>query len=135
MRGSRWLLLVALLALPVVPAGAANQTVSVVDDAFVPSSVTVSQGEMHVEMYSTKFWDIKAGVSERYNYTSPETRYISSDDCVPTTGYSGFSVDVYRSFRKPGSSELVKKETQSVTYIPADTVICSAPPSSDDGDG
>lgn len=126
----------ATVAWPVVDLKFQNDTpYGVLINAWVVPSTTVSQGEMHVEMYSTKFWDIKAGVSERYNYTSPETRYISSDDCVPTTGYSGFSVDVYRSFRKPGSSELVKKETQSVTYIPADTVICSAPPSSDDGDG
>ncbi|MGH3508282.1 MAG: VanW family protein, partial [Nocardioidaceae bacterium] len=96
--------------------------------AWVVPSTTVSQGEMHVEMYSTKYWDIDAGVSDRYNLTNPSTRYSSADDCVPTTGYGGFSVDVYRYFRKPGSSELVKKETQTVTYIPADTVICSAPP-------
>jgi hypothetical protein len=83
---------------------------------------------MHVEMYSTKFWDIDAGVSERFSFTSPSTRVLSSDDCVPTTGYSGFTVDVYRVFRKPGSSDVVKRETQRVTYIPADTVICAAPP-------
>ena len=93
----------------------------------VPSTVS-SSGEMHVQMFSTKYWDITAGVSDRYNFRSPSTRYDPSDACVANTGYSGFDVDVYRSFRRAGSSELVKKETTHVAYTPSDTVVCSAPP-------
>jgi vancomycin resistance protein YoaR len=93
----------------------------------VPSTVSTA-GEMHVQMFSTKYWNITAGVSDRYNFRSPSTRYDPSNRCVANTGYSGFDVDVYRYFRKPGSSELVKKETTHVAYTPSDTVICSAPP-------
>jgi hypothetical protein len=89
---------------------------------------------MHVEMYSTKYWDIEAGVSEQYNFRPPSTRHVTTDDCVPTTGYSGFDVDVYRSFYRPGSSNLVKRETIHASYIPADTVICSSPPDTDESD-
>ncbi len=49
MRGRRlWLgiCVVAALALLVLPANAANQTVAVTDDQFTPRNVTVSQGEM-----------------------------------------------------------------------------------------
>ncbi len=97
-------------------------------NAYVVPSSTVSSGEMHVEMYSTKYWDITAGVSERYNFTSHNTRYDSSDRCVDNVGYGGFEVDVYRSFRRAGSDELVRRESDHVVYTPSDTVICSAPP-------
>ncbi len=96
--------------------------------AWVVPSTSSSYGEMHVQMFSTKYWDITAGVSDRYAYTSPDTRYDSSDTCVANTGYGGFQVDVYRYFRRVGSTELVKKETDHVVYTPSDTVICSSPP-------
>nr|MBA3265694.1 hypothetical protein [Nocardioidaceae bacterium] len=57
-----------------------------------------------------------------------EVRYDPSDACVATTGYGGFTVDVYRYFRKPGSKKVVHTETDRVAYTPADTVICSEPP-------
>ncbi len=93
----------------------------------VPGNAT-RQGEMHVEMYSTKYWEITAGVSERYNFTKPKTRYDRKKTCVENKGYRGFDVDVYRYFRKAGSNRLVKKETDQVSYTPSDTVICKARP-------
>ncbi len=96
--------------------------------AWVVPSTSSSYGEMHVQMFSTKYWDITAGVSDRYAYTSPDTRYDPSDTCVANTGYGGFQVDVYRYFRRAGSTELVRKETDHVVYTPSDTVICSSPP-------
>jgi vancomycin resistance protein YoaR len=93
----------------------------------VPSTVS-SSGEMHVQMFSTKYWDITAGVSDRYNFRSPSTRYDPTDACVANAGYGGFDVDVSRYFRRAGSSQLVKKETTHVAYTPSDTVVCSAPP-------
>ncbi len=126
----------ATVAWPTVDLKFQNDTpYGILIHAWVVPSTPSSQGEMHVEMFSTKYWDIEAGVSERYNFTAPTTRYSSAADCYATTGYSGFDVDVFRTFREPGSSEVVRKETQSVTYIPLDTVICSSPPSSNGGAG
>jgi vancomycin resistance protein YoaR len=99
----------------------------------VPSSYE-RQGEMHVRMWSTKYWDISTEESEPYDYTSPGTRYDSSSNCYAQTGYSGFDIDVYRYFRRHGSDELHHKETMHTTYIPADTVICGKPPR-DNGNG
>jgi vancomycin resistance protein YoaR len=93
----------------------------------VPSTPS-SSGEMHVRMWSTKYWDITAGVSDRYNVTHERTRYIQGDRCVPHDGYGGFDVDVYRYFRREGSSELVRKETMHTTYTPSDTVVCGKDP-------
>lgn len=119
----------ATVAWPSVDLKFRNDTpYGVLIEAWVVPSTPSSSGEMHVRMWSTKYWDIEAGVSDRRNFTSPDTRYDPTNTCVATTGYGGFDVDVYRTFRRVGSSELDHKETQHVRYIPADTVICTAPP-------
>jgi vancomycin resistance protein YoaR len=116
----------ATVAWPTVDLKFRNNTpYGVLIEAWVVNSTPSSQGEMHVRMWSTKYWDITAGVSERYNFTSPSTRYDSTDECVPTTGYGGFDVDVTRYVRRVGSSQLLRTEVDEVTYTPADTVICS----------
>ena len=92
--------------------------------AGIEPSSPVSQGAMTVKMWSTKRWDIEAGVSERYNFTKAATRTIDDKECTPNEGYGGFDVDVYRYFRKPDSDRLVRRETLHTTYTPSDTVIC-----------
>ncbi|MFT4008496.1 MAG: VanW family protein [Nocardioidaceae bacterium] len=82
------------------------------------------QGSMNVRMWSTKYWDIKSTSSQRYNYTAPKTRHLSGPDCEPNIGYSGFDIDVFRHFYKPGSDQQVRKEKMHTHYTPADTVIC-----------
>ena len=94
-------------------------------EAWVVPSTPPTSGEMHVRMWSTKYWDIEAGESTRYNFSSPGIRYDSSDTCVPQSGLSGFDIDVYRYFRRVDSSELVRRETMHADYLPADTVICT----------
>jgi vancomycin resistance protein YoaR len=96
--------------------------------AWINPSSSSSSGKMNVRFWSTKHWDITAGVSERYNFTKEKTRYIQDEDCVPHDGYGGFDIEVYRYFRKPGSDELVRKETFHTRYTPSDTVVCGKPP-------
>ena len=83
------------------------------------------QGSMRVTMWSTKYWDIKASQSGRYNTTPFKTRRLSGPECVPNQGYDGFEIDVYRLFYRHGSSKLHHRETMHTTYTPSDTVICS----------
>ena len=59
-------------------------------------------GSLTVRMWSTKVWDIESVTSGQYDFTSPDTRYGSGEDCVPNEGYGGFDVDVWRYFRKFG---------------------------------
>jgi vancomycin resistance protein YoaR len=119
----------ATVAWPTVDLKFRNNTpYGVLIEAWVFDSTPSTEGQMHVRMWSTKYWDIEAGVSGRYNLTSPGTRYDPTDTCVATTGYGGFEVDVKRFVRKVGSSELLRTEVDHVTYTPADTVICAAPP-------
>lgn len=97
-------------------------------ESWIKPSTSSSSGEMHVRMWSTKYWDITAGVSDRYNVTKEETRYIQGKKCVPHDGYGGFDIDVYRYFRRHGSDELVRKETMHTKYTPSDTVVCGREP-------
>ncbi len=94
-----------------------------IESWIVPSTASGRSGEMHVRMWSTKYWTIKARSSGPYAYTSPGTQVINGDPgCVPTTGYSGFDIDVHRDFFRHGARQ--RTETFHTTYIPADTVIC-----------
>ncbi len=95
--------------------------------ATVTPSTPSTQGVVTVSMYSTKFWDITTTTSDRYNYRAPATRTLSTPDCYPNDGYSGFDVDVERIFRKPGSDDIVKTEKFHTAYTPSDTVICKPP--------
>ncbi|HET7690995.1 MAG TPA: VanW family protein [Nocardioidaceae bacterium] len=115
----------ATVAWPTVDLRFTNDTqYGVLIQAWRTPSTYSTQGSMNVRMWSTKVWDIEAGASDRYAYTSPDTRRLSGPECEPHTGYSGFQIDVYRYFRKPGSTKVVRKETFHTTYTPSDTVIC-----------
>lgn len=93
----------------------------------VPSNYS-RKGVVTVSMWSTKFWDITSKTGSRYAFTTPKTRTMTGDDCVPNKGFGGFDIDVWRYFRKPGSAELVRTEKMHTTYIPSDTVICQEEP-------
>lgn len=97
-----------------------------VDTAFSDSTPS-SQGVLTVSIWSTKTWDITTRTSERYDYTAPATQTLRTENCLPNTGYSGFSVDVWRYFRRPGEEQLVKQEKIHTDYIPSDTIICRPP--------
>jgi vancomycin resistance protein YoaR len=93
--------------------------------ASVDNSTPSTQGAMHVSMYSTKYWDIKAEQSARYNETAPATRHLSGPGCVPNQGYGGFDIDVYRLFYRAGSDQLDHRERMHTRYTPSDSVVCS----------
>jgi vancomycin resistance protein YoaR len=94
--------------------------------ASVKPSTPASQGEMHVELWGTKVWDIKAGSSERRKFTKPKKRYDDSDKCVPSDPVKGFEVDVYRYFERDGRR--VKTEKNHVRYAATPKVICGEDP-------
>jgi vancomycin resistance protein YoaR len=91
---------------------------------FVQPSAPGGTGSMHAEVWSTKTWDIRARSSGPYAYVSPGTQVITGDACVPSTGVSGFQIDVFRDFYRPGSNSRVRTERFHTTYNPLDTVTC-----------
>nr|WP_246284338.1 VanW family protein [Nocardioides perillae] len=97
-----------------------------IDTAVSPSSPG-GQGSVTVRLWSTKEWDVESITSDRYNFTEPATRRLSTPDCYPNSGYGGFDVDVTRVFRRVGESEVVRREVFTTTYTPSDTVVCVEP--------
>jgi vancomycin resistance protein YoaR len=98
--------------------------------ASVVRSTPGSQGQMHVELWGKKVWDIEAGLSERRDFTKPKKRHDDSDECVPSEPARGFKVDVYRYFERDGKR--VKTETDHVRYSPTPEVICDEGDDDDD---
>ncbi|MDP3892793.1 VanW family protein [Nocardioides sp.] len=95
--------------------------------SFINPSTPGTSGSVTVSMWSTKTWDISTSTSDRYNFTPHKTRQLSGPECEPHQGYGGFDVDVTRAFRKPGQSEVERREVFKTTYTPADTVECKKP--------
>ncbi|WP_162250949.1 MULTISPECIES: VanW family protein [unclassified Nocardioides] len=91
-----------------------------------PSSPS-GQGSLTVSMYSTKVWDITTKTGERYNFTSPQTRTMTTADCYPNSGYGGFDINVWRYFAKAGSGNVERTEKFHTTYTPSDSVVCKEP--------
>ncbi|SDS47865.1 Vancomycin resistance protein YoaR, contains peptidoglycan-binding and VanW domains [Nocardioides scoriae] len=96
--------------------------------ASLTPSTPSSQGSVTVSMWSTKRFDVEARTSERYAFTAPSTRYLTDEDCEEATGSSGFSVDVFRDFRAPGSEKVLRTEKFHTDYIPSDAVVCGPEP-------
>ncbi|GAA3514359.1 VanW family protein [Aeromicrobium panaciterrae] len=94
--------------------------------AWVVKSTPGSQGQMHVELWSTKVYDVKAGQSARRNFRSPGTQYDDTKRCVPQDPIQGFDIDIYRTFYQGGKK--VKSETDTAHYQAADHVICGKKP-------
>jgi vancomycin resistance protein YoaR len=119
----------ATVAWPTVDLRFRNDTDhGVLINAWVEPSSYSRQGEVTVQMWSTKVWDITARTSGRYNYRAPATRHLTTPDCEPNTGWSGFDVDVTRVFRKPGEEAIDHTEKFHTEYTAADTVVCGPPP-------
>ncbi|GAA1547012.1 VanW family protein [Nocardioides humi] len=95
--------------------------------AWVVPSTWSRQGKVTVQMWSTKVWDIDSKTSNRYAQVPPATRTLTTPDCEPHTGWSGFQVDVTRIFRKHGESAVDHTEKFHTVYTPSDTVRCEKP--------
>ena len=94
--------------------------------ASVRNSSPGNRGEMRVQMWSTKVWEIKASKSSRRNHRAPGTQYDSTNRCVPQSPIPGFDIDIHRKFLRGG--KVVKRETDTAHYRAADHVICGEKP-------
>ena len=98
----------------------------VVIRAWVDKSAPGRSGKMHVEMYGTKVYDVKARSSERYNFRTPAERYDDTPACVAQAPVTGFDIDIHRDFYQGGKR--VKTEKDTAYYQAADRVICGKKP-------
>jgi vancomycin resistance protein YoaR len=84
-------------------------------------------GTVTVTMWSTKRWDVTAQAGRRYAKKAPKIRHRQGAGCEAAVGYPGFSVDVMRIFRKPGSQVVDHREKTTSVYDPSRTVVCDTP--------
>ncbi|GED09079.1 VanW family protein [Cellulosimicrobium cellulans] len=83
----------------------------------------VGGGELHVAIWSTKYYDVETSSSGKSNVVQPSTVTHSGADCAPTpAGSPGFSITNYRKVYREG--ELVKDESYRWTYKPDNAVVC-----------
>ncbi|MFT4084394.1 MAG: VanW family protein [Nocardioides sp.] len=116
----------ATVAWPTVDLKFRNDTsYGVLIHSWVDKATPSSQGSVTVQMYSTKVWDITTKTGERYDYTGYGQRTVTDGNCETTSGASGFSIDVWRYFHKPGSSAVAKTERFHTVYTPQDQVTCT----------
>jgi len=83
----------------------------------------VGGGQLHVAIWSTKYYDVETSSSGKSNVVQPTTVTHSGADCAPTpAGSPGFSITNYRKVYLEG--ELVKDESYRWTYKPDNAVVC-----------
>lgn len=85
-----------------------------------------ANGSVTVRLWSTKYYEVRDKISDRYNIVEPETIRDDQPGCVDQPdGVAGFDVDVFRWIYRKG--ELVDEEKDHVTYAPEDKIICEEP--------
>ncbi|MBZ2196525.1 VanW family protein [Occultella gossypii] len=93
----------------------------------------VTDSEVVVTLWGTDVFDVSIVTGGRYAFTSPQTVYNTSANCIPERGGSnGFSVDVTRTVTRDG--EVVTDDTYSHRYSAWNRVVCGPAPSGDDAD-
>ncbi|WP_019134962.1 VanW family protein, partial [Cellulomonas massiliensis] len=91
----------------------------------------VSGGYAHVQIWSTKHFDVATTTGPRSNVVSPRTVYSQSPTCVPqAAGNPGFRVTVNRTVTAP-DGEVKEKNSWTTTYRPQNRVVCGKAPSAE----
>ncbi|MEV5408840.1 VanW family protein [Thermopolyspora sp. NPDC052614] len=83
--------------------------------SYTSTSVTVN-------FWSTKRFDIESRSSGRYAVRGIETLTDSGPDCIPMEGAEGFSIDVWRVFKKDGKE--IRRQRFHTVYAPEPKLTC-----------
>ncbi|GII59581.1 vanomycin resistance protein VanB [Planotetraspora thailandica] len=89
---------------------------------FITTSYTDTS--VTVNFWSTKRYDIESQSSAHYNPKSFAVLTDSGPDCIPMTGADGFTIDVWRIFKKDG--EVVRRQKFQTTYAPEPQLTCDS---------
>ena len=83
----------------------------------------VGGGQLHVAVWSTKYWTVEESSSGKQNVVEPTTVTHSGPDCVAQPkGNAGFSITTYRKLLLEG--KVVEEEADRWTYKPDNQVVC-----------
>ncbi|NRQ34684.1 vanomycin resistance protein VanB [Nonomuraea sp. NN258] len=75
-----------------------------------------------VRFWSTKRYEVESESSGRYNVKSFPTLSESGPDCIPMPGAEGFTIDVWRVFKRDG--EVVRRQKFTTVYQPEPRLTC-----------
>ncbi|WP_062387454.1 VanW family protein [Demequina iriomotensis] len=85
----------------------------------------VEAGRLHVDIWSTPYFEVKTYASDKTNYVQPKDVENSRDDCIATPqGNPGFTITNTREVYLDG--EQVDKTSYTWTYQPDNGVSCTA---------
>ncbi len=92
-----------------------------IQTVWTPSTITV-------RIWGTKFVDVESIPGDRYNFTPAPTRTIPyGEKCSPTSGSTGFSIDVTKVTRDLAGKEISRK-TSTTVYNGQVKISCEPPP-------
>ncbi|MFT7835181.1 VanW family protein [Saccharothrix sp. BKS2] len=93
-----------------------DQTGVAIQTIWTPSSIKIV-------LWGTKNYDVTGSTSERFNFTEPQERKVTTKPCSPSNGAQGFSVTDTRTItdRRSGQS---RSESRTVRYDPSHKIIC-----------
>jgi vancomycin resistance protein YoaR len=86
-----------------------------------PARASSRHRTAHVEMWSTRYWRVRAFTSDRYDVVRPQVIVDKRKSCVPRDGIAGFDVDVTRVLTREGHK---RSERTHTGYAPLDQVRC-----------
>ncbi|WP_203952075.1 VanW family protein [Planotetraspora mira] len=87
---------------------------------FITTSYTNTS--VTVRFWSTKRFDVEAESSARYDVKGFPTLADDGPECIPMTGVDGFTIDVWRIFKK--DDEVVRRQRFRTTYTPEPQLTC-----------
>lgn len=76
----------------------------------------------HLEMWSTRYWRVRAHASGRYNVVEPQVIKNPQKNCTPRAGVPGFDVDVARMLSRGAHR---RTERTHATYAVVDEIRCT----------
>ena len=76
-----------------------------------------------IRLYGTKVFSVTSNTGPKFAIRSPGLQRISTKGCIPQPAMNGFKVTVTRQVKRGG--QVVKDESLTTTYNPADRVICT----------
>ncbi|MFF2452052.1 VanW family protein [Isoptericola sp. NPDC058082] len=93
----------------------------------------VSGGELHVQIWSTKYYEVKKQAGDKRNVVPATAVHKSGAGCEPYPGGNdGFTITNYRQVFHDGKQ--VKDESKTWTYKPDNPVVCDQPKADRDDD-
>ncbi|WP_066464083.1 VanW family protein [Sanguibacter suarezii] len=85
----------------------------------------IADGQLHVAAWSTPYYTVKAGSSDKTAIVAPTTEHRSGPSCAPqSSGGAGFTISVWRKVTITATGEEVINETNKWRYRPQNAVVC-----------